>query len=182
MNWPTISAAPRLRTSGCVPVWQKRQESVQPTCEEMQTAPRSSRWIGDVDGLRLLPVAEAEQEFLRRVGADLRERDLRAADHEPLGELLLQRPRDRGHAREVGDALVVDPVPELLGAERRLADFGEGFGKLVAREADEIAPPVRQHRRRRGEMRGFGEDARALGFREIERRAHLAGQALSIAL
>ena len=46
MNWPTISAAPRFRTSFCVPVWQKRQESVQPTWVEMQTAPRSSARSG----------------------------------------------------------------------------------------------------------------------------------------
>ena len=46
MNWPTISAAPRLRTSVCVPVWQNRQDSVQPTWQEMQTAPRSSSGLG----------------------------------------------------------------------------------------------------------------------------------------
>ncbi len=46
MNCPTISAAPRLRASGWVPVWQNRQASVQPTCEEMQTAPRSSMRSG----------------------------------------------------------------------------------------------------------------------------------------
>jgi hypothetical protein len=31
MTWPTISAAVRLRTSFCVPVWQNEQVSVQPT-------------------------------------------------------------------------------------------------------------------------------------------------------
>ena len=38
----TISAESRLRTRRCVPVWQKRQVSVQPTCEETQSVPRSS--------------------------------------------------------------------------------------------------------------------------------------------
>ena len=42
MNWPTISAGSRLRTSGWVPVWQKLQVSVQPTWLETQTEPRSS--------------------------------------------------------------------------------------------------------------------------------------------
>jgi hypothetical protein len=42
MTWPTISPAVRLRTSFCVPVWQKEQVSVQPTWEEMQSVPRSS--------------------------------------------------------------------------------------------------------------------------------------------
>ena len=40
--WPTISAAVRLRTSRWVPVWQNEQVSVQPTCEETQSVPRSS--------------------------------------------------------------------------------------------------------------------------------------------
>ena len=42
MNWPTISAAPRFRTSFCVPVWQNRQLSGHPTWLLMHTAPRSS--------------------------------------------------------------------------------------------------------------------------------------------
>ncbi len=42
ITWPTISPAVRLRTRRCVPVWQKRQVSVQPTWEEMQSVPRSS--------------------------------------------------------------------------------------------------------------------------------------------
>ncbi len=38
--WPTISDGVRLRTSFWVPVWQKRQLSVQPTWLEMQSVPR----------------------------------------------------------------------------------------------------------------------------------------------
>ena len=38
---PTISSAVRLRTSFCVPVWQKVQFSVQPTWLETQSVPRS---------------------------------------------------------------------------------------------------------------------------------------------
>ena len=45
MTWPTISAAVRLRTSFCVPVWQKEQVSVHPTCEEMHSVPRPSSGI-----------------------------------------------------------------------------------------------------------------------------------------
>ncbi len=41
ITWPTISAAVRLRTSFCVPVWQKVQVSVHPTWDEMQSVPRS---------------------------------------------------------------------------------------------------------------------------------------------
>ncbi len=39
--WPTISSGSRLRTSRCVPVWQKVQVSVQPTWLEMHNVPRS---------------------------------------------------------------------------------------------------------------------------------------------
>ena len=42
MSWPTISPAVRLRTSFCVPVWQKEQVSVQPTCELTHSVPRPS--------------------------------------------------------------------------------------------------------------------------------------------
>jgi len=48
MIWPTISAAVRLRTSFCVPVWQNRQVSVQPTCDETQSVPRSSSGMNTV--------------------------------------------------------------------------------------------------------------------------------------
>ena len=37
-----ISSAVRLRTSFCVPVWQKEQVSVQPTWLETQSVPRPS--------------------------------------------------------------------------------------------------------------------------------------------
>ena len=41
-NCARISSAVKLRTSFCVPVWQKEQVSVQPTCEEMHSVPRPS--------------------------------------------------------------------------------------------------------------------------------------------
>ena len=41
MSWATISFAVRLRTSFCVPVWQKVQVSVQPTWLETHSVPRS---------------------------------------------------------------------------------------------------------------------------------------------
>ena len=39
--WPRIWLAPRLATSGMVPVWQKLQVRLQPTWLEMHKAPRS---------------------------------------------------------------------------------------------------------------------------------------------
>ena len=78
--------------------------------------------VGDVDGLSLLSVAEAEQEFAGIVLAGLHDGGFRAGDDEVVRQLLLQRAGDGGHAGEVGLAAVVDPVPELLGAEGRLAE------------------------------------------------------------
>ena len=65
ITWPTISAADRLRTRRCVPVWQNLQVSVQPTCEETQSVPRSSS--GMWTHLDFLPVGEAQQPFARAV-------------------------------------------------------------------------------------------------------------------
>ena len=45
ISWPTISPAVRLRTSFCVPVWQKEQVSVQPTCDDTHRVPRFSSGI-----------------------------------------------------------------------------------------------------------------------------------------
>ena len=144
--------------------------------------------VGDIDGLSLLAVAEAEQPFAGLVLARLHERGLRAADDEALGELLLHRFGDSGHTREIGRALMVDPVPNLLGAERRLADGGQLGGEFGAREADEIAPAIGELGRRRGEARGFGEDADPLGLGEVDgirqcdgAVGHLGGHALTIA-
>ena len=110
----------------------------------------------------------------------------RPADDEALGQLRLQRPGDRGHAGEIGHALVVDPVPELLGAERRLADRGSSAAQFRARQADQVAPTVRQPRRRRIEQRRLGQDARAFGGEEKVARGIIHdiihGQAFAIAL
>ena len=66
-------------------------------------------------------------------------------------------------------------MPELLGAERLLADRGQLGRQLLARQADQVAPPVRQLRRRRVEQRGFGEDALPLGLGEAARSSAGAG-------
>ncbi len=133
------------------------------------------RRVGDVHGLGFLTVAEAEQELAGVVGAGLHRGGDGAADHETLGELRLQRLGDRAHQREIGGALVVDPVPELFHAERLFADRRDLGGQLLARKADQVPPPVRQHVRRRVEQSGFGEDAGALGLGEV-RAGHLADE------
>ena len=67
MTWPTISPAVRLRTSFCVPVWQKEQVSVQPTWLEMHSVPRSV--LGDIDRLDLMPAGDAHQVLAGAIGA-----------------------------------------------------------------------------------------------------------------
>ncbi len=105
--------------------------------------------VGDVDGLGLLSVAEAEQEFAGVVLAGLHDGGFGAGDDEVFRQLLLQRAGDGGHAGEVGLAAVVDPVPELLGAEWCLAEGCHLLGQFRAREADEVAAAVGELHRRR---------------------------------
>ena len=133
MNWPTISAAPRLRVRSCVPVWQNRQE--QRAADLRGDAYRGLLAIGDVDGLRLLPVAKGTG--ISGVSSSLAATAYRVgpADDEAFRELLLQRPGDRGHTGEMGDAPVIDPMPDLLGAKRRLADRRHLGGEFARRQA-----------------------------------------------
>ena len=48
ITWPTISAGVRLRTSRIVPVWQKRQLSVQPTWLDTHKVPRSASGMNTI--------------------------------------------------------------------------------------------------------------------------------------
>ena len=74
-------------------------------------------------------------------------------------------------------------MPELLGAERRLADRGHLRRELGARQADEVAPSISELHRRRIEQRRLGEDAIALRRGQIEGGVthQRAGHALLIA-
>ena len=74
-TWPTISAGVRLRTSFCVPVWQKRQFSVQPTWDETHSVPRSAS--GNIDGLEFDARPGAQQPFAGAVAGNLLGHDLR---------------------------------------------------------------------------------------------------------
>ena len=105
--------------------------------------------VRDVDGLSLLSVAEAEQEFAGIVLAGLHDGGFRAGDDEVVRQLLLQRAGDGRHPGEVGLAAVVDPVPELLGAEGLLAEVSHLLGQFRAREADKVAATVGELYRRR---------------------------------
>src|SRR6185312_2020503 len=66
-TWPTISAVVRLRLKPCCAVEQNEQSSAQPTCEEMQSVPRS------VSGMKTISKAcdaSARSSHLRVPSAD----------------------------------------------------------------------------------------------------------------
>ncbi len=132
-TWPTISPAVRLRTRRIVPVWQKRQLSVQPTW--LDTHKRPAIGIGDEHHLVILPVGRAQQPFARAVGRDLRLDHVGPADHEALGEPGMLRLGDVGHRGELGRAAIVHPVPELLGAQLGLFRL---HARLFQRSADRL--------------------------------------------
>ncbi len=74
-------------------------------------------------------------------------------------------------------------MPELLGAERLLADRGDLAGKFRARQADEVAPSIGKLHRWRIEQCRFGENPCSLrrGQFQIGCGHQRAGQALLIA-
>ena len=145
ITWPTISPAVRLRTSRCVPVWQKR--AVQRAADLRGDAQRAAVGFRDVDALDLMRFLEAvaarqaQQPFTGTVAGNL------LGDHlgtrhgkmrfEPRAGVL----GDRSHLAKVLGATEVDPVPDLLRAHLalrgRYADLVQPLGDLGARGADQ---------------------------------------------
>ena len=140
MNWPTISAGVRLRTSGCVPVWQKLQVSVQPTWLDTQTEPRSSSGMLTVSAS--LPSGKRSSHLrvpsIERCSVTI----CGPLDHELLGQPIARLLGDVGHPPEVGDAVPVDPLPDLGGAERLQPGLGQRRLQPVARQADQVAAQI----------------------------------------
>ncbi len=93
-----------------------------------------------MNGLDLLAVLEAQQPFPGAVGGGEGLADLRPAQLVGLGEPLAEGFRQIGHRGEIGDAAVVDPVPQLARPERLGAKAGHFRGELGAAQPDEIAP------------------------------------------
>ena len=67
-----------------MPVWQKRQLSVQPTW--LDTHERAAVGVGDEHHLEIVAVGRSQQPFAGAVGRDLLDHHLRPADDEALGE------------------------------------------------------------------------------------------------
>ncbi len=117
ITWPTISPGVRLRTSFCVPVWQKRQFSVQPTW--LRNAQRAAPRLGNEDGFEFLPALAAQQPFARAVAGDLFGDDLRPLQRKVRRHVGAEILRQIGHRREVARAMDIDPVPQLAHAHVR---------------------------------------------------------------
>jgi hypothetical protein len=91
-------------------------------------------------------VRRLEQPLARAVAGNLRGDDLGPADDEAFGQPRAHGLGDVGHRIEIGDAAMVQPVENLLGAQlRRLGvqpGFGEQFGDARAGKTDQIDAPV----------------------------------------
>ena len=136
--------AVRLRTSCIVPVWQKRQLSVQPTWLDTHSVPRSASGMNTIS--KSCPSGERSS-HLRVPSVETCAVDhLGPRDDEALGEPGLLRLGDVGHRREIGGAAIVDPVPQLLGAQLGLLGLEparlQRGADLLAGEPDEIDPAV----------------------------------------
>ena len=68
--------------------------------------------------------------------------DVGPADAIGGGQFFAQRLWNILHGIETGHAAIIEPVPELLGAERLLPERHHLLGELLARETDQWAPVV----------------------------------------
>ena len=108
-------------------------------------------FLGDIDGLDLLPAAarvggEPQQPFAGAVGGNLLGDDLKPADAEMLVQRLAQLLGDIGHGGEGGDAAMIDPAPDLAHAHAALplghAGKAQRRGQFVAAEANQVAAGI----------------------------------------
>ena len=107
-----------------------------------------------------MTVMRAQQPFARAILADLRFDDIGALDREMLFKPGPLRLGDIGHFLERRGAAIIDPVPDLLGAQFGLL-FGHSrrqqrFAHLRLGQADEVHFPIGT--RRRPALGGHGVD------------------------
>ena len=92
----------------------------------------------DVDHLRLVAVGEGQQPLLRPVAGDLMAGDAGAIEPEGPGQPAAEGLREVRHGGEVGRAVVIDPLPELLGTEGGFAQIAQRRGHLGQIETDQM--------------------------------------------
>ena len=103
-------------------------------------AERAPVLLGDEDGLGLGAVVEADEPFAGGVGGGEHARDAGAGDAESRAQPGPQRPSEGGHLLERGRAAMVDPVPDLPGAEGGQVEPGQRLGELRPAQPDQVAP------------------------------------------
>ena len=83
----------------------------------------------------------AQKPFARPVRGNLLGDDFGPRERKALAKLFKQRPRNVAHGGKLGDATMVDPMPELGGAHVELAlghaDLGKRAHDFGARRAGE---------------------------------------------
>ena len=82
--------------------------------------------IRDEHHLEVMAVMGAEQPLAGAVGRYLRLDHLRPGDRKTLGQPGLLCLGDVGHRRKIADAAIIDPVPDLLGAQLGLPGLKSG--------------------------------------------------------
>jgi len=113
-----ISPVVRLRLKPWWPVEQKRQPTSQAGLR--RDAQGGAVFLGDVDRLDRVALADVEQPLARAVGGGFFGHHRQRADLRRAGQLGAQRARQVGHAVEVAHAAVMDPAKQLGRAKRLL--------------------------------------------------------------
>ena len=83
------------------------------------------------DGFDAVAAVVAENSFARAVARRFVGNDGREAQFGDVLQLFAQRFAEVGHRVKIGDALVINPFQQLLGAEGFFAHLREVFGECV---------------------------------------------------
>ena len=132
--------APRLRTSGMVPVWQKVQVSVQPTWVDTHKAPRSSSGMKTVS--TSCPSAKRSSHLRVPSAERCSARSPAARPRRPSAEPVAQVARQGGHRRRTR--------PHRDGRASGTAGARAGAAAARARRARRGRPRARRRRARSG--------------------------------
>ena len=108
--------------------------------------------IGDEHHFIILRIGGAQQPFARAIDGDLRLHHLRPADHKPLLQPRVLGLGNIGHLGKAGGPAIIDPMPDLLGAQLRLTGIQPRLlqlrPNLVAPQANKVNTPIRAQNRR----------------------------------
>ncbi len=101
-------------------------------------AERAALLLGNVDAFRLLAVGEAQEPLARAVRRAERPRRRGPRHDIAPGEVAAKFLGERSHRREIGDAAVIDPMPQLARAEGGRADRRHFGSQLRAAQSDQV--------------------------------------------